>query len=145
MVCSGWLKNDWLCLSLWRSSKCCVASWCNGLELDIRRPDQEDLLQHWEQQMHHSSVWILSWRCNSERISWSRTQQKWRWFNKKLIYFSDSCGRQYKNYKNFMNLDSINTHFAKCFISVNECLIRNTETRQYSSFWLPNLHYFFLT
>ena len=65
-------------------------------------------------------------------------------YNKKLIYFSDSCGRQYKNYKNFMNLDSINTHFAKCFISVNECLIRNTETRQYSYFWLPNLHYFFL-
>ena len=50
-----------------------VASGCNGLGLDIQRPDQEDDLQHWEQQMHHASVWILSWHCNSERISWSKT------------------------------------------------------------------------
>ena len=31
------------------------------------------------------------------------------------IYFSHSCGRQYKNYKNFMNLCSINKHFCKRF------------------------------
>ena len=37
---SGWLKNDLLCLRLLRSSKCCVASWWNGLGLDIQRPDQ---------------------------------------------------------------------------------------------------------
>ena len=50
MVCSGWLKNDSLCLCLLPSSKCCVASRCNGLGLDIQRPDQEDRLQPWEQQ-----------------------------------------------------------------------------------------------
>ena len=63
--------------------------------------------------------------------------------NKKLIYFSDSWAGQYKNYKNFINLRSMNKHFAKCFISVNECLIRKAKTKQYSYFWLPNLHYFF--
>ena len=47
-----------------------VASRRNGLGLDTQRPDQEDHLQHWEQQMHHASVWIMSWHCNSERISW---------------------------------------------------------------------------
>ena len=33
--------------------------------------------------------------------------------------------------------------FAKCFISINECLIKKAKTLQYSYFWLPNLHYFF--
>ena len=79
MVCCGCLKNDSLCLRLYCSSKCCVASRCNGLELDIQRPDQEDRLRSWEQQIHHASVWILSWHCNSERISWSGTQITWRW------------------------------------------------------------------
>ena len=64
MVCSGWLKNESLCLHLWCSSKCCVAGRCNGLGLDIQRPDQEDCLQPWEQQMHHALVWILSWHYN---------------------------------------------------------------------------------
>ena len=40
MVCSDWLKNDSLCLRLQLSSKCCVASRCNGLRLDIQKPDQ---------------------------------------------------------------------------------------------------------
>ena len=40
MVCSGSLKNDSLCLSLKCSSKWCIASWYNGLGLDIQRPDQ---------------------------------------------------------------------------------------------------------
>ena len=40
MVCCGCLKNDSLCLRLYRSSKCCVASRCNGLELDIQKPDK---------------------------------------------------------------------------------------------------------
>ena len=53
---------------------------------------------------------------------------------KKLIYFSDSCRRQHKNYKNFMDLCSINKHFTKSFISVNECLIRKAKIRQYSYF-----------
>ena len=39
MVCSGWLKNDSLCLRMKRSSKC-VACRCNGQRLDIQRPDQ---------------------------------------------------------------------------------------------------------
>ena len=50
MVCSGWLKNGSPCFRLQRPSECCVASWCNGLGLDIQRPDQEDRLQPWEQQ-----------------------------------------------------------------------------------------------
>ena len=62
---------------------------------------------------------------------------------KKLIYFSDSCGGQCINYKNFMDLCSINKYFAKCYISVNECFIRKAKTQQYSYFWLPNLHYLF--
>ena len=37
----------------------------------MQRPDQEDRLQPWEQQMHHMLMWILSWYCNSERICWS--------------------------------------------------------------------------
>ena len=81
MVCSGWLKNDSLCLRLQRSSKCCVASRCNGLWLDIQRPDQADRLQPWEQPMHYALMWILSWHRNSERISWSGTQQIWRWWD----------------------------------------------------------------
>ena len=52
----------------------------------------------------------------------------------KLIYFSDGCGGQYKNYKNFMDLCSINKHFAKCFVSVNEYLTRKAKTRKYSYF-----------
>ena len=52
----------------------------------------------------------------------------------KLIYFFDICGGQYKNYKNFMDLCSTNKNFAKCFISVNECLIRKAKTRKYSCF-----------
>ena len=32
---------------------------------------------------------------------------------KKLIYFSDGCGRQYKNYKNFMNLMKHRDDFAR--------------------------------
>ena len=79
MLCSGWLKKDSLCLRLQLSSKCYVASRCNGLRLGIQRPDQEDHLQPWEQQMHHASVWILSGHCNSERIFWSGTQRTWRW------------------------------------------------------------------
>ena len=46
MVCSGWLKNDSLCLHLEHSSKYCVASQYNGLGLDKKIPDQEDRLQH---------------------------------------------------------------------------------------------------
>ena len=68
IVCSGWLQNDSICLCFKRSSKCCVASRCNGLRLDIQRPDQEDCLQPWEQQMPHASVWIPSWQCNSEEF-----------------------------------------------------------------------------
>ena len=40
MVCSGWLKNDSLCLHLYRSSKCCVAGRCKFLRLKIQKPDQ---------------------------------------------------------------------------------------------------------
>ena len=58
---------------------------------------------------------------------------------KKIIYFSDSCGGQYKNYKNFMDLCCINKHFAK----FRKCLIRKTKAQQYSYFSFPNLHYFF--
>ena len=48
MVCSGWPENDSLYLRLRHSSKCRVASRCNGLGLDIKRPDQEDDLQQRE-------------------------------------------------------------------------------------------------
>ena len=58
-----------------------VASRCNELGLDIQRPDLEDRLEHWEQKIHHASVWILSWHCNSERISWSGAQRTWRWWD----------------------------------------------------------------
>ena len=76
-----WLAQKWFTqLRVWRLSKCCVASRCNGLRLDIQSPDQEDYLQYWEQQIHHPSVWILSWKCNSERISWSGTQRTWKWW-----------------------------------------------------------------
>ena len=82
-----WLAQKWLTLSAFvgRSSKFCVASRCNGLGLDIQRPDQEDRLQPWEQQIYHASVWILSWHCNSERISWSGNQRTWRWLDIKLL------------------------------------------------------------
>ena len=80
MICSGWLKNDSLCLRLKCSSECCVASRCYGLGLDIQKSDEEDRLQHLDQQMHHALVWILSWHCNSEIVSWSGTQWTWRWW-----------------------------------------------------------------
>ena len=80
MVCSSMLKNDSLYLLLYRSSKCCVASRCNGLGLYTQRLDQQDCFQHWEQQMHHASVWILSWQCKSEIISLLGTQWTWRWW-----------------------------------------------------------------
>ena len=31
--------------------------------------------------MHHASVWILSWHCNSERISWSGEREDDQKFN----------------------------------------------------------------
>ena len=62
-MCSGWLKNNSLCLRLQRSSRYCVASRSNGLGLDRQSPDQEDHLQHWKGRMHHELVWILSWHC----------------------------------------------------------------------------------
>ena len=34
----------------------------------MQRPDQEDRLQHWEEHMHHASVWVLSWHCNSKEF-----------------------------------------------------------------------------
>ena len=45
MVRFSWLRFGSLCLRLLRLSKYCVASRCNGLGLDIQRPDQEDRLQ----------------------------------------------------------------------------------------------------
>ena len=60
-----WMAQKWL--------RYYIASRCNVLGLDIKRPDQEDRLQPWDQQMHNASVWILSWHCNSERISRSVT------------------------------------------------------------------------
>ena len=45
LVCSGWLKNDSLCLRLLRLSKCFIISRFNGLGREIQRPDQEDHLQ----------------------------------------------------------------------------------------------------
>ena len=50
-------------------------------DLTYKKPEQEYRLQHWEQQMHHASVWILSWHCNSERISWSGEREDDQKFN----------------------------------------------------------------
>ena len=36
MLCSGWFKNDSLYLRLQCSSKCCIASRCNGLGLTYK-------------------------------------------------------------------------------------------------------------
>ena len=74
--CSGWLKNDWLCFRLQHSSNIVLLVDV----IDWAWPDQEDRLQHWEQQMHHALVRILSWHCNSKKISWLGTQQTWRWW-----------------------------------------------------------------
>ena len=41
----------------------------------MQRPDQEDRLKPWEQQMHHILMWILSWCCNSEKMSWSELNE----------------------------------------------------------------------
>ena len=46
IMCSGWLKNDSLCLSLQHSLKCCVTSRWNGIGIDAQRTDQEVCLQH---------------------------------------------------------------------------------------------------
>ena len=40
MVCSGWHKNDSLCLPMKHSSKCCAACRSNGERFDIQRPNQ---------------------------------------------------------------------------------------------------------
>ena len=118
MLWSGWLKNDSLCLRLQRSSKCCVASWCNGLGIDIQIPDKENRLQPWEQQIHHALVWILSWHCNSERISWSGTQQAWRWWEVWVLPVG---------HYGLSNIDSLCSHlqgiqkdFAWCFWRFNK-------------------------
>ena len=46
-------------------------------------------------------------------------------YNKKLIYFSDSCGEQYKNYKNFMDLCSHKPDFGisaeRVFFATSYC------------------------
>ena len=42
---SDWIENDFPCLRL---SKFCDAGWCNGMELDIQKTDEEDSLKHWE-------------------------------------------------------------------------------------------------
>ena len=48
---------------------------CNAHQNVVLPVDTMNLdLPYKEQQLHHASVWILSWHCNSERISWSGTQ-----------------------------------------------------------------------
>ena len=66
-----WLTQKWLTLFMFVAL--IKMSCCSGLGFDMLRPDQEDHLQYWEQQRHHSLVWILSWYYNSEKISWSET------------------------------------------------------------------------
>ena len=41
--------------------------------------------------MYHALVWILSWHCNSERISWSGTQQTWRWCENYCQWYTTDC------------------------------------------------------
>ena len=88
-----WLTQKFysICLLFKHSSKWCVASHCNGLGFDIQRPGQEDCSKPWEQKMHHALVWILSWHCNSKRISWSRTQQPWRWCENYCQWYTTDC------------------------------------------------------
>ena len=54
---------------------------CNAHQNVVLPVDTMNLdLPYKEQQLHHASVWILSWHCNSERISWSGTQSTWKWW-----------------------------------------------------------------
>ena len=53
-----WLAKKWLTMFEFVALiKCYVARRCSWLGLDIQRPDQEDRLKPWEQQLHHASVW----------------------------------------------------------------------------------------
>ena len=46
---------------------------------------------------------------------------------KKIIYFSDGYGRQYKNYKNFMNEPSL-TSMREMFLKISYPKVRNLST-----------------
>ena len=74
-VWAGSKMTHSVCVCSAHQTKFFVASWCNRLGRDTQRPDQEDHLEHWEQQMHDASVWILFWHCNSEEIYWSGIQR----------------------------------------------------------------------
>ena len=130
MVCSDWVKNDSLCLRLYRSSKVFLGIRCNGLKHDTQRPDQEDCLQHWEQQMHHASVWILSWHCNSERISWSGIQRTWRWLEISLVSVGNNGPSDTDNL--YSHLQRIQRDFDCCYWWLSKTfLYRNAKNYQF--------------
>ena len=109
-----WLGEKWLTLfALYRSSKVFLSIRCNGLKHDTQRPDQEDCLQHWEQQMHHASVWMLSWHCNSERISWSGIQRTWRWLEISLLSVGNNGPSDTDNLYNHLQRIQIYSEIGK--------------------------------
>ena len=130
MVCSDWVKNDSLYLRLYCSSKVFLGIRCNGLKLDTQRTDQEDCLQHWEQQMHHASVWILSWHCNSERISWSGIQRTWKWLE--ILLLSVGYNRPSDTDNLYSHLQRIQRDFDCCYWWLSKTfLYRNAKNYQF--------------
>ena len=97
----------------------------------MQRPDEEDWLQPWEQQMHHASVWILSWHCNSERISWSGEREDDQKFNYCQWDTTDqailtSFTAPYKEYKDTLIdvIDDLTRHSYIAKLKVTSCWYR---------------------
>ena len=70
--------------------------------------------------MHHSSAWILSWYCNSKRISWSGTQT-----NMKVIRNLITASGNYR----LSNIDNFYSRWRKykeTFIDVIDDLTRHS-------------------
>ena len=45
-----------ICICTSHQNVVLLTSRCNGLGLDIQRPDEEDHLQHWERKLHQTSM-----------------------------------------------------------------------------------------
>ena len=81
--------------------------------------------------MHHASVWILSWHCNSERISWSGEREDDQKFNYCQWDTTDqailtSFTAPYKEYKDTLIdvIDDLTRHSYIAKLKVTSCWYR---------------------
>ena len=71
--------------------------------------------------MHHASVWILSWHCNCERISWSGTQGTWGRLEVSLLSVGHYGSSNIDNL--YIHLRKIQRDFGWCYWWFNKTFL----------------------